>query len=138
MSKLTKVKIVYPLRASEFRVTFRGQHAPQSPVIEILAVTERTHSHEMYATYDPFVGGAYDPKAWFIRMPKAITMRQIKAIMADILPAVVRSINASKQTNLHELICAAEHLTDTVNIAIRDQGYIAIGHGNYIKDTNNV
>lgn len=129
----TKVKIIFPVRASEFRVTFRGQHAPQTPVIEIVTVNERTHTHEMFATYDPFVGGAYDPKAWFIRMPKNITMREIKAIMVDILPAIVRSINASKQTNLYELICAAEHLTDTVNIAIRDQGYINLGNGNFIK-----
>lgn len=135
---MTKVKIVSPLRASEFRVTFRGQHAPQSPVIEILAVNDTNHTHEMYATYDPFIGGSYDPNAWFIRMPVGITMREIKAIMLAIRPAVVRSINASLQTDTTELICAAENLTDTVNLAIRNEGYYATGNGNYVKDTENV
>ena len=134
----TKVRIINPIRASEFRVTYRGQHTPQYPVIEILAVNERTHTHEMYATYDPYLNGAYDPAVWYIRMPHQITLNEIKAIMLAIRPAIVRSINASKQTNLYELICAAENLTNTVNIAIERQGYFAMGHGNYVKVQSNV
>ena len=135
---MPKIKIIYPIRVSEFRVTFKGQHAPQCPVIEIVAVNDTTHTHEIFATYDPFIGGGYDPTAWFIRMPVAITMREIKAIMLAIRPSIVRSINASNQTNQYELVCAAENLTDTVNVAIRNEGYHSVGNGNYVRNPYNV
>ena len=135
---MTKIRIVYPIRTSEFRVTYRGQHAPQQPVIEIVAVHATTHTHEMYATYDPFIGGGYDPSAWFIRMPRGIKMNEIRAIMRAILPAVIGHIVASTYSNLSALITAAETLSDTVNVAIRNEGYDSVGNGNYVKETNNV
>lgn len=135
---MPKIRIIYPIRVSEFRVTFKGQHAPQCPVIEIAAVRETTHTHEMYATYDPFIGGGYDPSVWFIRMPHGINMNEIRAIMLAIRPAVVGHIVASGCSNLSALITAAETLTDTVNVAIRNEGYYSAGNGNYVKETNNV
>ena len=135
---MPKLKIIYPKRVSEFRVTFKGQHAPQCPVIEIVAVNDTTHTHEMYATYDPFIGGSYDPTAWFIRMPRGIKMNEIRAIMLTIYPAIVGHIVASNRSNLSVLITAAETLTDTVNVAIRNEGYHSVGNGNYVRDPYNV
>ena len=135
---MPKLKIIYPIRVSEFRVTFKGQHAPQVPVIEIVAVNDTTHTHEMYATYDPFIGGSYDPNAWFIRMPRGIKMKEIRAIMLAIRPAVAGHIVASNCSNLSLLITTAETLTDTVNLAIRNEGYHSVGNGNYVRDPYNV
>lgn len=135
---MPKLKIIYPIRVSEFRVTFKGQHAPQCPVIEIVAVNATSHTHEMYATYDPFIGGSYDPNAWFIRMPRGIKMNEIRAIMLAIHTAIVGLIKTQTHSDLSALITAAETLTDTVNFAIRNEGYHSVGNGNYVKETHNV
>jgi hypothetical protein len=82
----------------------------------------------MLATYDPFIGGGYDPTVWFIRMPYGIKMPEIKAIMLAIHTAVLACIAADNDSNLYVMVTAAETLTDTVNVAIRD----------YVKANNNV
>lgn len=119
---MQKLKIVYPTRAAEFRVTFRGQNTPQCPVVEIVAVTGATHSHEMRATYDPHLGVGYDPNRWFIRMPQGIKMNEMRRVMRAIRPAIAGRIDAMTRSAPSVLwrSVTTEALTDAVNAAIRD------------------
>jgi hypothetical protein len=114
---MASLKLVLPRRCNEFRVTFRGQYRPQRPVLEI---TNSRHGWEMFATYDPYMNGAYDPQRWFIQMPYGIKMNEIRSVMKYIASDVIAMIDAQISGTTSDMIAASERLTDTVNLAIRD------------------
>ena len=82
----------------------------------------------MFATYDPYMNGAYDPQRWFIAMPYGIKMNEIRSVMKYIANDVVAMIDAQISGTTRDMIAASERLTDTVNLAIRD----------YVRDYGNV
>ena len=122
---MATLKLVMPRRCNEFRVTFRGQYRPQRPVLEIV---NSRHGWEMFATYDPYMGVAYDPNRWFIAMPYGIKLHEIRSVMKYIASDVIAMIDAQISGNTRHMIAASEILSETVNLAIRD----------YVRDYGNV
>ena len=125
---MATVKLVMPRRCNEFRVTFRGQHRPQRPVLEI---TNSRHGWEMFATYDPYMGISYDPNRWFIAMPYGIKMNEIRNVMryvaSDVVAVIDAKSSACKLTDIG-LVIANQNLNAAVLEAI----------GMYVKDYCNV